>query len=85
MIDKAVAGTSVYSAIKVYSRRKDFHAAFLLLIANHAGYTKNRSVVKSICWYLFWFTSFHILEIKLKINKSNMAMETVLFFSCPHK
>ena len=40
MIAKAVAGTSVESTIKSYSRRKYFCAEFLALIENHADDTK---------------------------------------------
>ena len=47
MIAKAVAGTSVESTIKSFSRRKDGRAAFQALIANHAGDTKYRSIVKA--------------------------------------
>ena len=46
MISKAVDGTSVESAIKSYSRRKDGWAALLVLIENHTGDTKYRAIVK---------------------------------------
>lgn len=47
MIAKAVAGTSVESTIKSFSRKKDGRAAFLALISNHAGDTKYRAIVKA--------------------------------------
>ena len=46
-IATAVAGTSVETTIKSFSRAKDGRAAFLALIANHAGDIKYRSIVKS--------------------------------------
>ena len=46
MIAKAVAGTSVESTIKSYSRRKDGLSAFLAIIVNHVGDTKYRAIVK---------------------------------------
>ena len=46
MIPKTVAGISVDSTIKYYSRRKDVRAAFLALISNHTGDTKYRAIVK---------------------------------------
>lgn len=45
-IEKATRGTSVESTVKAFSRRKDGRAAFLALIANHAGDTKYRSILK---------------------------------------
>ena len=48
MISKYVAGTSVESKIKSYSRRKYVWAAFLALISNHAGDTKYQAIVKYI-------------------------------------
>ena len=47
MISKAVAGTSVESTIKYYSRRKDGRSEFLANISNHAGDTKYLAIVKS--------------------------------------
>ena len=47
MIATAVAGTSVESTIKSYSRRKDGRAAFCALISNHAGDTKYCAIVRS--------------------------------------
>jgi len=47
MIAKAVAGTSVESTIKSFSRTKNGRKAFEALIANHAGDTKYRSIVKA--------------------------------------
>ena len=47
MIAKAVAGTSVESTIKSFSRKKDGRAAFFALISNHAGDTKYRAIVKA--------------------------------------
>lgn len=46
-IAKAVAGTSVESTIKSFSRSKDGRGAFQALISNHAGDIKYRSIVKS--------------------------------------
>ena len=46
MTVKDVAGTSVESTIKSYSSRNYGCAEFLALIANHAGDTKYRSIVK---------------------------------------
>ena len=46
MISKNVAGTSVESTIKSYSRRKDGRAVFLVLISNHTGDTKYWAIVK---------------------------------------
>mmetsp|Transcript_4425 Transcript_4425/g.6467 ORF Transcript_4425/g.6467 Transcript_4425/m.6467 type:complete len:288 (-) Transcript_4425:435-1298(-) len=42
----ASRGTSVESIVKVLSRRKDGHGAFLALIANHAGDIKYRAIHK---------------------------------------
>ena len=47
MIAKAVAGTSVESTIKSFSRTKNGRSAFVALIANHAGDTKYRAIVKA--------------------------------------
>ena len=47
MVAKAVAGTSVESTINSFSRRKDGRGAFQALIANHAGDTKYRAIVKA--------------------------------------
>ena len=47
MISKSVAGTSVESTIKSFSRRKDGRAAYLALVSNHAGDEKYRAIVKS--------------------------------------
>ncbi len=47
MISTAVAGTSVESTIKSFSRRKDGRGAYLALISNHAGETKYRAIVKA--------------------------------------
>ena len=47
MIAKAVAGKSMESTIKIYSRHKDGRASFLALIANHAGDTKYCAIVKA--------------------------------------
>ena len=47
MIAKAVAGTSVESTIKSFSRRKDGRGAFNALVSNHAGDTKYRAIVKA--------------------------------------
>ena len=45
-IEKAARGTSVESTVKAFARRKDGRAAYLALIANHAGDTKYRSIMK---------------------------------------
>ncbi len=45
-IEKASRGTSVESTVKAFSRRKDGRGAFLALIANHAGDTKYRAILK---------------------------------------
>ena len=45
-IEKATRGTSVESTVKSFSRRKDGRGAFLALIANHAGDTKYRAILK---------------------------------------
>jgi hypothetical protein len=45
-IDEAARGTSVESTVKAFSRRNDGRGAFLALIANHAGDTKYRSIMK---------------------------------------
>lgn len=47
LISKAVAGTSVESTIKSFSRQKNGRGAYLALIANHAGDTKYRAIVKA--------------------------------------
>ena len=47
MVAKVVAGTSVESTIKLFSQRKYGQAAFLDLIANHAGDMKYRAFLKS--------------------------------------
>ena len=47
MTSMDVAGTSVESTIKSYSRHKDAWATFLALISNHAGDIKHRAIVKS--------------------------------------
>ena len=47
MISKAVAGTSVESTIKSFSRQKDGRAAYRALVANHAGDEKYRAIVKA--------------------------------------
>ena len=47
MIAKSVAGKSVHSTINYYFRRKYSRAAFLALIASHAGDTKYHAIVKS--------------------------------------
>ena len=47
LISKAVAGTSVESTIKSFSRQKDGRAAYLALVANHAGDGKYRAIVKA--------------------------------------
>jgi hypothetical protein len=47
MISKAVAGTSVESTIKSFSRQKDGRGAYKALVANHAGDEKYRAIVKS--------------------------------------
>ena len=47
LISRAVAGTSVESTIKSFSRQKDGRGAYLALAANHAGDTKYRGIVKS--------------------------------------
>ena len=46
MIARAVVGTSVESTIKLFSQRNYGRAAVLALIANHAGDTKYRAIVK---------------------------------------
>ena len=46
-ISKAAAGTSVESTIKTFSRTNNGRGAYFALIANHAGDTKYRSIVKS--------------------------------------
>ena len=45
-IEKATRGTSVESTVKSFARRKDGRGAFLALIANHAGDTKYRGILK---------------------------------------
>ena len=45
-IEKAARGTSVESTVKTFSRRKDGRGAYLALIANHAGDTKYRAILK---------------------------------------
>ena len=45
-IEKASRGTSVESTVKAFSRRKDGRGAYLALIANHAGDTKYRAILK---------------------------------------
>ena len=45
-IEKATRGTSVESTVKAFSRRKDGRGAYLALIANHAGDTKYRAILK---------------------------------------
>ena len=47
MISKAVAGTSVESTIKSFSRQKDGRGAYQALVANHAGDEKYRAIVKA--------------------------------------
>ena len=47
LISKAVAGTSVESTIKSFSRQKDGRAAYKALVANHAGDEKYRAIVKA--------------------------------------
>lgn len=47
MISKAATGTSVESTIKSFSRSKDGRGAYRALIANHAGDTKYRAIVKA--------------------------------------
>jgi hypothetical protein len=46
MIEKCARGTSVESTIKGFARKKDGRGAFKALIANHAGETKYRSIMK---------------------------------------
>ena len=45
-IDEAARGTSVESTVKAFSRRNDGRGAFNALIANHAGDTKYRAIMK---------------------------------------
>ena len=45
-IEKASRGTSVESTVKAFSRRKDGRGAYLAFIANHAGDTKYRAILK---------------------------------------
>ena len=45
-IEEAARGTSVESTIKSFARKKDGRGAFQALIANHAGETKYRSIMK---------------------------------------
>lgn len=47
MISKAVAGTSVESTIKSFSRSKDGCGAYKALVANHAGDEKYWAIVKA--------------------------------------
>jgi hypothetical protein len=47
MISKAVAGTSIESTIKSFSRQKDGRGAYKALVANHAGDKKYRAIVKA--------------------------------------
>jgi hypothetical protein len=47
MISKAVAGTTVESTIKSFSRSKDGRGAYKALVANHAGDEKYRAIVKA--------------------------------------
>jgi hypothetical protein len=46
-IEKASRGTSVESTVKAFSRKKDGRGAYLALIANHAGDTKYRAILKT--------------------------------------
>ena len=46
LIEKAVRGTSVESTVKTFARTKNGRGAYLALIANHAGDTKYRAIVK---------------------------------------
>ena len=45
-VEKATHGTSIESTVKAFSRRKDGRGAFLALVANHAGDTKYRAILK---------------------------------------
>ena len=45
-IDEASRGTSVESTVKAFSRRNDGRGAFMALVANHAGDTKYRAIMK---------------------------------------
>ena len=45
-LDEAARGTSVESTVKAFSRRNDGRGAFYALIANHAGDTKYRAIMK---------------------------------------
>ena len=45
-IEKATRGTTVESTVKAFSRRKDGRGAFQALVANHAGDTKYRAILK---------------------------------------
>ena len=45
-VEAAVRGTSVESTVKAFSRRKDGRGAYFALIANHAGDTKYRAILK---------------------------------------
>lgn len=45
-IEEAARGTKVESTIKSFARRKDGRGAYLALVANHAGTTKYRSIMK---------------------------------------
>jgi hypothetical protein len=52
MIEKSVRNTSVASTIKGFARKKDGRGAYLALIANHAGATKYRSILKKKMYFL---------------------------------
>ena len=45
-IEQATRGTSVESTVKAFSRRKDGRGAYLAIVANHAGDTKYRAILK---------------------------------------
>ena len=45
-VEKATLGTSVESTVKAFSRRKYGWGTFLASIANHAGDTKYRAILK---------------------------------------
>ena len=46
LIEKATRNTSIESTVKAFARKKDGRAAFLAIVANHAGETKYRAIHK---------------------------------------
>ncbi len=46
LIEKATRNTSIESTVKAFARKKDGRAAFLAIVANHAGETKYCAIHK---------------------------------------